>query len=119
VDIRLRTVETERIVVTSIRAAELAAVAAKRENETQVEVVTSDEVGKLVDKNVADAVARLPGVTTARDKGEGRYVVIRGLEPALANVTINNQTSAAPEPESRQVKLDDVPAALIGEVTVV
>ena len=119
VEIRLRTVETERIVVTSIRAAELAAVAAKRENETQVEVVTSDEVGKLVDKNVADAVARLPGVTTATDKGEGRYVVIRGLEPALANVTINNQTSAAPEPESRQVKLDDVPAALIGEVTVV
>lgn len=119
VDIRLRTVETERIVVTSIRTAELAAIAAKRESDTQVEVVTSDEVGKLVDKNVADAVARLPGVTTATDKGEGRYVVIRGLEPALANVTINNQTSAAPEPESRQVKLDDVPAALIGEVTVV
>jgi TonB-dependent receptor len=119
VDFRLRTGGTERILVTSIRAAELAAVAAKRENETQVEVVTSDEVGKLVDKNVADAVARLPGVTTATDKGEGRYVVIRGLEPALANVTINNQTSAAPEPESRQVKLDDVPAALIGEVTVV
>ena len=46
-------------------------------------------------------------------------MVIRGLEPTLANVTINNQTSAAPEPESRQVKLDDVPASLIGQVTVV
>jgi TonB-dependent receptor len=118
-EVRFRTSEAERIVVTGIRAAELASIAAKREADTQVEVITSDEVGKLVDKNVADAVARLPGVTTATDKGEGRYVVIRGLEPTLANVTINNQTSASPEPESRQVKLDDVPAALIGEVTVV
>jgi TonB-dependent receptor len=120
VDLRMRPVEQlERIVVSGIRTAELAGIAAKREAETQVEVVTADEVGKLVDKNVAEAVARLPGVTTYTDKGEGRYVVIRGLEPTLANMTINNQSSAAPEPESRQVKLDDVPAAMIGEVTVV
>ncbi len=119
VEISVRSIQQlERIVVSGIRAAELASIAAKREADTQVEAVSADEAGKLVDKNVADAVARLPGVSTATDKGEGRYVVIRGLEPTLANVTINNQTSAAPEPESRQVKLDDVPAALIGEVTV-
>jgi TonB-dependent receptor len=120
VELRLRPVqEMERIVVSGIRTAELASIAAKRDADTQVEVVTADEVGKLVDKNVAEAVSRLPGVTTYTDKGEGRYVVIRGLEPTLANMTINNQSSAAPEPESRQVKLDDVPAAMIGEVTVV
>jgi TonB-dependent receptor len=120
IEIAVRAVQQlERIVISGIRAAEIASVAAKREADTQIEAVSADEAGKLVDKNVADAVARLPGVSTATDKGEGRYVVIRGLEPALANVTINNQTSASPEPESRQVKLDDVPAALIGEVTVV
>ena len=43
----------------------------------------------------------------------------RGIEPNLANVTINNQTASAPEPESRTVKLDDIPSALIGSVTVV
>ena len=120
IELSVRTVEQgERIVVSGIRAADMAAVAAKRDADTQVEVVTADEVGKLVDRNVAEAVGRLPGVSVSTDKGEARYVVIRGLEPTLANVTINNQTSAAPEPESRQVKLDDVPAALIGEVTVV
>jgi TonB-dependent receptor len=120
IELAVRSVEQgERIVVSGIRAADMAAVAAKREADTQVEVVTADEVGKLVDRNVAEAVGRLPGVSVSTDKGEARYVVIRGLEPTLANVTINNQTSAAPEPESRQVKLDDVPAALIGEVTVV
>lgn len=120
IELAVRNVEQmERIVVSGIRMAEIAAVAAKRDAETQVEVVTADEVGKLVDRNVAEAVARLPGVSVSTDKGEARYLVIRGLEPTLANVTINNQTSAAPEPESRQVKLDDVPAALIGEVTVV
>ena len=68
-ELRVRTLETERIVVTGIREAEIAAVAAKREADTQVEVVTADEVGKLVDKNVADAVSRLPGVSTSTDKG--------------------------------------------------
>ncbi|MBL8521769.1 MAG: TonB-dependent receptor [Betaproteobacteria bacterium] len=109
----------ERIVVTGQREADQSSLLSKRDAASNVEVVTADDVGKLVDKNVAEAVSRLPGISVSTDKGEARYLVIRGLEPSLANVTINNQTSAAPEPESRQVKLDDVPSSLIGAVTVV
>ncbi|MDT9081491.1 TonB-dependent receptor plug domain-containing protein, partial [Escherichia coli] len=71
------------------------------------------------DQNVAEAVRRLPGVSAANDQGEGRYVLIRGVYPNLANVTMNGQTAPAPEPAGRQVKLDDVPSALIGSVKVV
>jgi TonB-dependent receptor len=111
--------EVEEVVVTGQRASDKASLEKKRAADNAVEVVSANDVGKLPDQNVAEAVRRLSGVSVATDKGEGRYLIIRGIEPNLANVTINNQTASAPEPESRNVKLDDIPSALIGSVTVV
>ena len=106
------------IVVTGTRAAERRALQAKRASNVIQETLDANDVGKLPDQNVAEAIRRLPGVSVADDQGEGRYVVVRGGDPDLTNVTINGQTAAAPEPEGRQVKLDDIPASLIGSVTV-
>lgn len=109
----------EEIVVTGQRASDRDSLEKKREAVSAAEVVSANDVGKLPDQNVAESVRRLSGVSVATDKGEGRYLIIRGIEPNLANVTINNQTASAPEPESRNVKLDDIPSALVGSVTVV
>jgi len=113
------TTTVEEVVVTGQRASDRESLLKKRDAVSAVEVVSANDVGKLPDQNVAEAVRRLSGVSVATDKGEGRYLIIRGIEPNLANVTINNQTASAPEPESRNVKLDDIPSALIGSVTVV
>jgi TonB-dependent receptor len=110
---------TPEIVVTGRRAADRAALESKRESDSQVDQVRADDVGRLPDQNVAETVRRLPGVSVANDQGEGRYLTVRGVSPDLLNVTLNGQTAAAPEPTSRQVKLDDIPSALIGAVTVV
>jgi len=107
------------IVVTGQRAAERRALQAKRSSNFIQDTLNANDVGKLPDQNVAEAVRRLPGISVANDQGEGRYVIIRGANPNLANVTINGQTAPAPEPEGRQVKLDDIPSSLIGSVTVV
>lgn len=107
------------IVVTGQRASDRASLLAKRDSDRTTEVVSANDVGKLPDQNVAEAVRRLSGVSVATDKGEGRYLIIRGIEPNLANVTLNGQTSAAPEPSDRNVKLDDIPSGLIGKVTVI
>ncbi|RYD95018.1 MAG: TonB-dependent receptor, partial [Sphingomonadales bacterium] len=107
------------IVVTGQRASDKASLLKKRDSDTTSEVVSANDVGKLPDQNVAEAVRRLSGVSVATDKGEGRYLIIRGIEPNLANVTLNGQTASAPEPENRNVKLDDIPSALIGSVTVI
>lgn len=107
------------IVVTGRRAADRAALENKRNTDGQVDQVRSDDVGRLPDQNVAEALRRLPGLSVANDQGEGRYLTVRGVSPDLLNVTLNGQTAAGPEPESRQVKLDDIPSALIGAVTVV
>ena len=117
---RLNTIERDAdIVVTGTRAAERRALQAKRTSAVVQDTLNANDVGKLPDQNVAEAIRRLPGVSVANDQGEGRYVVIRGGNPNLANVTLNGQTAPAPEPESRQVKLDDIPSSLIGSVDVI
>lgn len=108
----------QEIVVTGQRAAQRAAAAEKRDADNVVETLHANDVGKLPDQNVAEAIKRLPGLSVANDQGEGRYVIIRGIDPNLINVTLNGQTLPAPEPAGRQVKLDDLPSGMIQSVTV-
>lgn len=114
--VREETVET--VTVSGMRQAERVALQVKRSSDAIIDTLYSNDVGKLPDQNVAEAVRRLPGVTVSTDQGEGRYAVIRGAAPNLANVTVNGQTAPAPEADSRQIKLDDIPASLIGSLTV-
>ena len=111
--------EVSEVVVSGARAAERRSLQVKKVADNFVEALYANDVGKLPDQNVAEAVRRLPGVSVANDQGEGRYVIIRGVDPRYVNVTVNGQTAAAPEPDSRQVKLDDIPSAMIGSVKVI
>ncbi|RZF63703.1 TonB-dependent receptor [Sphingomonas populi] len=106
------------IVVTGAREGQRKAVAEKRNADNTVEALYANDVGKLPDQNVAEALRRLPGLSVANDQGEGRYVIIRGIDPNLVNVSLNGQTLPAPEPAGRQVKLDDLPSAMIQSVVV-
>jgi len=111
--------EVSEVVISSARAAERRSLQVKKVANNFVEALYANDVGKLPDQNVAEAVRRLPGVSVANDQGEGRYVIIRGVDPRYVNVTVNGQAAAAPEPDSRQVKLDDIPSAMIGSVKVI
>lgn len=106
------------IVVVGTARGEKKAIEAKRQADNVVEALYANDVGKLPDQNVAEAVRRLPGLSVANDQGEGRYVIIRGVNPNLVNVVLNGLTMPAPEPDGRQVKLDDIPSALINSVIV-
>lgn len=54
-----------------------------------MEVLASDAIGKLPDRNAAEAVQRIQGVSIERDHGEGRYVIVRGT-PLTWNATLLN-----------------------------
>lgn len=110
--------EDGSIIVTGVRAAQEEAAAEKRDALNVTETLRANDVGKLPDQNVAEAIKRLPGLSVANDQGEGRYAIVRGIDPGLLNVTLNGQTLPAPEPDGRQVKLDDLPSAMIQSVSV-
>lgn len=107
------------IVVTGTRAAQARALQVKRSAPTIIEALSADDVGKLPDANAADAVQRLPGVSITIDQGEGRYVVVRGVDSNLNNVTVNGQIFPGPEGGARRVALDTFPSDIISRVEIV
>lgn len=111
--------EVGDIVVTGTRAAQARALQVKRSAPTIIEALAADDVGKLPDANAADAVQRLPGVSITIDQGEGRYVVIRGVDSNLNNVTVNGQIFPGPEGGARRVALDTFPSDIISRVEIV
>lgn len=106
------------VVVTGQRASLTRAIAAQEKADNIVSVVSSDDIGGLPDKNAAEALARLPGVAVQRDQGEGRYVVVRGLDADYNAVTINGALVPSPEASRRAVALDVLPAGLIRSLEV-
>ena len=92
----------------------------KRAAATIMDVVSADSVGRFPDANAAEALRRIPGVSMEIDQGEGRFVVVRGIDASLNNVTINGQMIGTPaEFGTRGVSMDAVPADLISRLEVV
>ena len=92
---------------------------ARRDQADNILVVQSgDEIRSLPNANAAEALARMPGISTERDEGEGKFVQIRGTEPRLSNVTINGAHVPGTEKSDRVAKLDDVPSDLLGALEV-
>jgi TonB-dependent receptor len=77
------------IVVTGYRRSIEESLQQKREANAFVDVITAEDIGKFPDKNVADALQRVPGVVITRDGGEGSRVSIRGLQSGLTLTLLN------------------------------
>lgn len=106
------------VIITGQRASLRKALEMQEKADNIVSVISSDDIGGLPDKNAAEALARLPGVSVQRDQGEGRYVVVRGLGADLNAVTINGALVPSPEAGRRAVALDVLPAGLIRSLEV-
>lgn len=78
-------------------------------------VIASDGVGKLPDRNAAEAIQRVPAVAIERDQGEGRYVSIRGTPTDWSASLINgSRLPVADEAaNSRTLAFDVIPTDLI------
>jgi len=85
----------QTVVVTGVRAALEQSLRQKRNADAVVEVVSAEDIGKMPDKNVADAIQRLPGVNTQSSAGgEGGFgendrVSLRGTSPSLQQTLFN------------------------------
>ncbi|MES2257310.1 MAG: TonB-dependent receptor [Pseudomonadota bacterium] len=83
------------VTVTGVRAALEQSLKQKRNADSVVEVVTAEDIGKMPDRNVADAIQRLPGVNTQSSAGgEGGFgendrVSLRGTSPSLQQTLFN------------------------------
>ncbi|KRG69089.1 TonB-dependent receptor [Pseudoxanthomonas dokdonensis] len=99
--------------------AQMRAIDFKRDASAIQDGVSSDSYGQFPDQNAAEAIQRVPGVSVTRDQGEGRYVVVRGLDPALNTVSVDGISIGTPESDTRSAPLDVIPAESTERLTVV
>ncbi len=83
------------IVVTGIRDALTNAINVKRNADAVVDVITAEGIGKFPDRNVAESLSHIPGVSVDRQFGIGERVSIQGTDPALNRVLIDGHTIAS------------------------
>ncbi|GGC13210.1 TonB-dependent receptor [Pseudoduganella buxea] len=86
-----------KVVVSGYRYAIEKSLDQKRDANSIVEVITAEDVGKFPDKNVADALQRVPGVVVTRSGGEGKNVSVRGLSSELTLTQLNGNYVATAE----------------------
>ncbi|EQB12829.1 hypothetical protein RLDS_18820 [Sphingobium lactosutens DS20] len=67
------------IIVTGLRQSLASAQAIKKNAEQLVDSITSQDIGRLPDTNVAEALQRISGIQIQRNRGEGSAIAIRGL----------------------------------------
>jgi TonB-dependent receptor len=79
----------EEVKVTGFRSSLLQAVTLKRDAINSRDSIVNEDIGKMPDLNLAEALQRVPGVAITREGGEGRNVSLRGLGPDFTRVTLN------------------------------
>ena len=105
----------EEVSVTGIRASLEAAADAKRDDARVVDAVVAEDIGKLPDNNIAEALQRVTGVSITREFGVGSGVSIRGLTQNRVEV---NGRSVIGDARSG-IDFQDFPAAFLQKVEVV
>lgn len=106
------------LLIDSQAAGQAAAINRRRRAPSVIDVLSSDSVGNFPDQNVAEALQRAPGISVQRDQGEGRFVVIRGIDPNFNSTTINGMRIPGPESDSRAVNLDAISSNLVESVEI-
>jgi TonB-dependent receptor len=92
----------------------------QQKNAASVKSIVSYELfDRFPDRNGAEAIQRIPGVTIDRDQGEGEHASVRGLPPEWNSVTVNGQRiPALVAGRGREVGLDLVQAELFDAIEV-
>jgi iron complex outermembrane recepter protein len=126
------TSELQEVVVSGIRFSLEQSIAQKRAAVATVDVVTAEDIGKMPDKNVADTLQRVPGVTiSAAGANEGAFdeadrVSMRGTNASYTQTLIDGHYVASGDwfvldqtgTVGRSVSYTLLPSELVGSVVV-
>jgi iron complex outermembrane recepter protein len=121
------------VTVSGIRASLEQSLSSKRNADSNVEVVTAEDIGKMPDKNVADSLQRIPGVNiSASAAGSGGFdendrVSVRGANPNLTQTLINGHAMSSGDwfvldqvggAVGRSASYSLLPSEIVGQVIV-
>ncbi len=107
--------DTSTVIVTGVKASLIKSLAIKRTNDQVVESIVAEDIGKLPDNNVVEALQRVTGIqVTNRAGGEVGTLSIRGLPDLQTTWNGRNIFTAS----GTQVALQDIPSTLVRQIDV-
>ena len=103
----------EEVVVTGrFRKSLIDALGTKRDNTSIVEAISAEDIGKLPDPSIADALARMPGVSGERRNGRVSGISVRGFKEDYVGTTMNGRELLGMG-DNRGVEYDLYPAEIV------
>lgn len=118
-------VDLDQVIVTGYRQSLQYSTDAKREATGFTDSIFSEDIGKFPDTNIAESLARIPGIQIDRDvNGEGLNVGIRGLPQSFTKTIINGGEAATASiglnrgNQNREVDLNLFPTEFFNKLTV-
>ncbi|ANY19351.1 catecholate siderophore receptor CirA [Tsuneonella dongtanensis] len=108
----------DEIVVSGIRASLEDAASKKRAADQIKDVISAEDIGKLPDQNVAEAMQRVTGVQIGRDDaGEGAGFTVRGI--SQNRVEVDGRSLLPDNPENRSNDFSGISSQLFAGVEIV
>ena len=98
-----RRTDTEISMLTSLKAERLI-----------VSGISSQQIAKSQDKDAAEVIRRVPGITVTN----GKFVVVRGLTERYNSIMLNNATAPSFEADKRAFSFDAIPSGLINNILI-
>lgn len=113
------------VVVTGIRASSKKALDIKLSSDHIQDTLVAEDIGKLPDQNIAEAIERIPGIVVStstvngsgQSAGEPTEISVRGFSPEFAAALYNGRVLAT-DSGGREFDFDVLPADLIARVDV-
>ncbi|MBB6242498.1 TonB-dependent receptor [Rhodanobacter sp. MP1X3] len=103
------------VTVTGVRASMASAISIKQGADQIVDSIVAEDIGKLPDNNVAEALQRISGVQIDRNYGEGSSIAIRGLTQVRTELNGGDSFTAN---GGDTLSFEDVPSELLAGIDV-
>jgi len=111
-------IDASTIVVTGYGRSVANALRVRRNSVSIVDSLSAEDVGKLPDVSIADALSRLPGVAVQTAEGRGEYLSIRGFSGDFTGALLNGREIATID-DNRRFDYSMMPGDLFNRVDVI
>ena len=104
------------VTVTGVKqtGTEVALIQDLKKSEVVVSGMSSDQIVKTLDRDAAEVVKRIPGVTVQNNN----FIVIRGLAERYNTVLLNDALTPSAEVDTRSFSFDILPSSVIDRVLI-
>jgi iron complex outermembrane receptor protein len=106
--------ELTEVIVTGVRASVVSALNDKKDADQLRDSIVAEDIGKLPDNNVIEALQHVTGVQISRNAAEATQLLIRGL-PDIETLLNGREIFTS---TGRFITLQDIPAELLARVDV-